>query len=87
MAYLLIRHKVADFAKWEPLYEGHRSARDAAGLKDRLVLRGLDNPNEIVLLFEVGDVIKARTFAASPSLKAAMEKAGVVDKPDVYFLQ
>ena len=87
MAYLLIRHKVADFAKWKPLYEGHRSARDAASLKDRLILRGLDNPNEIVLLFEVGDVAKARTFAASPSLKTAMEKAGVVDKPDVYFLQ
>ena len=87
MAYMLIRHKVADYTKWKPMYEAHQSARDAAGLRDRLILRGIDNPNEIVILFEIGDVAKARAFAASPSLKTAMEKAGVVDRPDLLFLQ
>jgi hypothetical protein len=87
MPYLLIRHKVAGFARWKPMYEAHRSARDMAGLQERLILRGLDNPNEIVLLFEIGDVARARAFVTSPSLKAAMEKAGVVDQPDIHFLQ
>jgi hypothetical protein len=87
MPYLLVRHKVADFAQWKPMYDAHQSARTAAGLRDRLILRGLDNPNEIVILFEIGDVAKARAFASSPSLKTAMEKAGVVDQPDIYFLQ
>ena len=87
MAYLLVRHKVADFGKWKPQYDGHQSARAAAGLGDRLILRGLDNPNEVVLLFEIGDVAKARAFASSADLKAAMQNAGVVDQPDIYFLQ
>jgi hypothetical protein len=87
VAYLLVRHKVADFAKWKPAYDAHQSARAAASLRDRLVLRGIDNPNEIVLLFEIGDLAKARTFMTSTSLRDVMQSAGVVDKPDIYFLQ
>lgn len=51
MNYLLIRHKVADFAKWKPAYDAHGSARGNAGLKEERLLRNIDNPNEVVLLF------------------------------------
>ena len=27
MIHMLIRHKVADFAKWKPVYDAHASAR------------------------------------------------------------
>jgi hypothetical protein len=37
-------------------------------------------------LFEVRDVEKAKKFGASDNLRVAMEKAGVVDKPDLYLL-
>lgn len=87
MAYLLVRHKVADFGKWKPVYDAHQSARAAASLRDRLILRGLDNPNDVVILFEVGDVAKARAFTSSADLKTAMQNAGVVDKPEIQFLQ
>jgi hypothetical protein len=30
---------------------------------------------------------KAKAFAASDDLRQAMQKAGVSDKPDIYFLQ
>jgi len=29
----------------------------------------------------------ARQFASSPALKEAMTRAGVIDQPDVYFLE
>ena len=51
MNYLLIRHKVADFAKWKPGYDAHGSARANAGLKEERLLRNTDDPNEVVLLF------------------------------------
>ena len=31
MIHMLIRHKVADFAKWKPAYDAHASARQSAG--------------------------------------------------------
>ncbi len=39
MNYLLIRHKVADFAKWKHGYDAHGSARANAGLKEERLLR------------------------------------------------
>ena len=87
MTYLLIRHRVADFTSWKAAYDAHASARSAAGLKDTEVLRDLNDQNQVVLLFEVSDVQKAKEFSESSSLRDAMRDAGVTDKPDLYFLQ
>ena len=85
--HMLIRHKVSDFAKWKPVYDAHLSARQRAGLKEEHLFRNADEPNEVLLLFSVEDVDKAKAFTASDDLRQAMEKAGVSDKPDVYFLK
>jgi hypothetical protein len=87
MMHMLIRHKVADFAKWKPVYDAHASARQSAGLKEEHLLRNADDPNEVILLFSAQDLNKAKAFAASDDLRQAMQKAGVSDKPDVYFLE
>ena len=34
MMHMLVRHKVADFVKWKPVYDAHPSARQNAGLKE-----------------------------------------------------
>jgi len=86
MTHILIRHKVADFAKWKPAYDAHLTARKEAGLKEQSLLRSIDNPNEVVLLFEAEDLKRAKTFTESSDLREVMQKAGVVDKPDILFL-
>lgn len=86
MNYILIRHKVADFAKWKPVYDGHASSRSGAGLKEEKLLRGVDNPNEVVLLFSAQDLNKAKEFGGSDDLRQRMQQAGVTDKPDIMFL-
>ena len=85
--HMLIRHKVSDFAEWKPVYDEHASARQNAGLRELHLLRNTENPNEVILLFSVEDPEKAKAFAASDDLRQAMQKAGVSDKPDVYFLE
>jgi hypothetical protein len=40
----------------------------------------------VVLLFAAEDLKKAQAFAASSDLREAMQRAGVIEKPDVYFL-
>jgi hypothetical protein len=87
MNYLLLRHKVADFAKWKPVYDAHAPARANAGLKEEHLLRNIDNLNEVILLFSAADLDKAKAFAGSADLREAMQKAGVSDKPDVWFLK
>ena len=87
MIYVMVRHQVADFGKWKSAYDAHAPARTKAGLKELHVLRNIDNPDEIVLLFSADDLGKAKAFVASQDLREAMEKAGVTGKPDICFLQ
>lgn len=86
MPYLVVRHKVADYAKWKPVFEEHGATRQAGGSKGGLILRSADDPTEVVLLLEWDDLEKARQFAQSDDLRQAMQRAGVVDRPDLYFL-
>lgn len=84
--YLLVRHKVREFDAWKRAYDAHKPVRDEAGLREKYLLRGANEFNEVILLFETGDLGRARSFAESPDLRETMHKAGVVDRPDIYFL-
>jgi hypothetical protein len=84
--YVLVRHKVSDFTTWKKAYDGDASRRAEAGLTEKYLLRGAAAPNEVVIFFEAQDIGRAQAFAESPGLRETMQKAGVVDKPDIYFL-
>ena len=86
MIHMLVRSKVTDFDKWKQVYDAHLSARQTAGLKEEHLFRNADDPSEVILLFSAEDIDKAKAFAASDDLREAMQRAGVSDKPDVYFL-
>ena len=87
MPYILIRHKVADFSKWKPAYEGHLPDRQEAGLKELHLLRNADDPKEIIIFLEAEDLQRAKDFAASADLRERMQAAGATDRPDIYFLE
>jgi hypothetical protein len=86
MAFLLIRHKVRDFNTWKTGYDAHLPKRIEAGLTEKYLLRSADDSNEVVILFEAEDLDRAKAFAASADLREKMQEVGVVDKPDIYFL-
>jgi hypothetical protein len=85
-SYLLVRHKVKDFSTWKSGYDAHLPKRNEAGLTEKHLLRGASDPNEVVVLFEAKDLGRAKAFAESADLRETMQKVGVVDKPDIYFL-
>jgi heme-degrading monooxygenase HmoA len=51
------------------------------------VFRNATDPNELVILFEWSDLEQARQFAQSEDLRQGMQRAGVVDQPDIYLLE
>jgi hypothetical protein len=87
MTYMLVRHKVADFSQWKRVFDAHAAAQQESGMKVEKVLRNIDEPNEVFLLFEVTQIAKARAFVTSPEVPQAMQASGVVDNPDIYFLE
>jgi uncharacterized protein (DUF1330 family) len=76
-----------DYAKWKPVFDEHGADRRAAGSKGGRLFRNADNRNELIILLEYEDMSRAREFVQSDSLRKAMERAGVADKPDIFFLE
>jgi len=83
---IMVSHKVKDFAAWLKVYDAEGdSAREANGLKDRLLARGIDDSNMVYVIFVVTDMAKAKARVMSPELKKIMENAGVLGKPEIFW--
>ncbi|MDB4738024.1 hypothetical protein OAF75_04225 [Verrucomicrobiales bacterium] len=87
MPHILIQHEVEDFATWKEAYDSRTDVHDAAGFKELQILQGLDNPNNIVILFFNPNIERAREYLNSDDLKQAMEGAGVIGAPQIIELQ
>jgi heme-degrading monooxygenase HmoA len=88
MPYLLVRHKVEDYERWKPVFDhDHGATRARSGSKVGRILRNADDPHELVILLQWDSVENARRFANADDLREAMQRAGVADQPDVYFLE
>ena len=86
MTTILVRHRVQNFAEWKSTYDTLDSFHKSNRVKSAQIFRNADDPNEVVVLTEMESLDDARKFAKSEGLKDAMQKAGVADEPDVYFL-
>jgi len=84
---LLVRHKNKDYEKWKTVFDEHSTTRNTSGSRGGRLFRNADNQNEMVIMFEWDSIERARKFAQSEDLKKTMQRAGVIDKPDIYFLE
>ncbi len=87
MASMFIKHRVADFSTWKPVFDEHETARRDFGATAHSVHRDADDPNVVTIAFRVASIARAREFTASPELRAAMERAGVVGPPEFWFTE
>ena len=82
---LTVHLKVKDFSAWRTSYNGHEKERASAGITNGRVFRNLEDPNDVVILQDVADVSKARSWLTSSEMKALMEKSGVLGSPNLRF--
>jgi hypothetical protein len=82
---LTVHLKVKDFNAWRTSYNGHEKDRATAGITNGRVFQSPSDPNDVVILQDVSDVAKARTWLGSSEMKSVMEKSGVVGSPNIRF--
>ncbi len=82
----LLTNTVKDYAKMRTVFDADSNNRKANGMETIVVGREIDKPNNILIGFAISDVQKTKGFFKSPKLKEAMQKAGVISKSDVLFL-
>jgi quinol monooxygenase YgiN len=86
MASMLVQHSVKDFAAWKKMYDSVADLRASSGELSDQIYRDASDPNKLTAIFKWDSLANAQKYAESPELKAAMEKAGVVGPPNIYFL-
>lgn len=82
---MVVRHKVKDYATFKTSYDAHDSMRLANGIHNFVIGRGMEDSNMVMVAVKFDDVDKAKAFGKSPSLKAAMQKAGVTGAPNIRY--
>jgi hypothetical protein len=85
-SYVLVRSRVQNFEAWKKAYDAHLSVRQEFGLSEEQLLRGAEDPNDVVLLFKASSLDRAKAFLADASVRETIAKSGVLGKPDVAFL-
>ena len=82
---LTIHLKVKDYTAWRTGYDGREKSRGSAGITNGRVFRNAQDQNDVVILQDVADVAKARSWLGSDEMKAAMQQSGVVGSPTIRF--
>lgn len=84
--YMQVTHEVKDYATWRKGFEADKANREKAGIHLAAIYTAADNYNMVTVVCEVPNVNVAQSFINAPELKTAMEKAGVISKPEVKIV-
>ena len=86
MVHVLVRHKVEDFSKWKAGFDAALDFRKEKGELGAKVFQSADDPNNVFVLLEWDNKENAHAFMQSDELKVKMEEVGVVEEPEIHFL-
>ncbi len=78
---LMIEHRVDDFDRWLPVFQGSRETRERHGATGHLVYRSYHDPEVVAVMTQFPDEEHAMTFLNDPSLIEAMNRGGVQGDP------
>ncbi len=84
---VIVQHSIADFETWEIAYKKDGERRQKSGVKEKLLLRGADDPNFITVVFELNNIESAQSFFTDPHSAELMQAAGVISKPSFRYFK
>lgn len=78
-------YKIKSYAVWRSIFNADSTNLKAAGMENLAVGRNLIDSNEIIDVNKFDDMARLKAFSTDPKLKASMDKAGVISKPEVSY--
>jgi quinol monooxygenase YgiN len=84
---LVVHHRVSDFATWKPVFDDHEGVRHSHGEIEHRIYQDPLEPNRIVIHNDFPSEEAAHGLMADPSLKDAMERAGVTGEPGISLAE
>lgn len=87
MTTMFVRHQVADFAAWRRVYDDFEPTRRSMGVTGHAVYRSDGDPGDLTVTHDFATAEAAKQFAESSALRDAMQQAGVVGEPTIWFTE
>jgi hypothetical protein len=84
---VIVKHEVKDYVEWKKTYDADLPNRKEHKFNVTGVYTDVKNPNMVSVIGTFPNADAADAFINSPKLKEAMDKAGVIGKPDVMILR
>ena len=86
-AWVVVTHEVKSYERWKPVFDSTASLKRGFGWKRSWIFMADGDRNNLLVMEEFGSMARAKAFASSPELKAAMGNAGVIGRPDIRFFE
>jgi heme-degrading monooxygenase HmoA len=85
-AFTFVRIRVESFERFQTTFAAAEEMRRSAGMRATTVARDAQDPGVVVVQSRWDDVVAAKKFFASDSMRESMKAAGV-QAPEVHFLE
>jgi hypothetical protein len=80
-SFLIVRHTVKDYAFWKKAFDKHQNVRLEYNLYLTALGTDLENPLNVVAIFNSADADNIKSFLEKSNLKEAMKDAGITSEP------
>jgi quinol monooxygenase YgiN len=87
MATSFVRQRVQDYDAWRRVYDEVAGMQQQGGVTDKAVYRDRDDANVVLVMHRFATMGEAEAFFASPDLRAAMQRGGVVGEPRIEYYE
>ncbi len=85
MIVMAIQHQVRDYDRWKKAFD--QFPPEVGGALFHRVNRGLEDPNQIIVVAGFPSGEAARAFASNPDLPEKMKEGGVVGTPRIEMYE
>jgi heme-degrading monooxygenase HmoA len=86
-ATVAVLHQVNDYEAWKQVFDEHAENRQQYGCTGHRVYRRGDDGLNVLVLTDWPSLDAAEAWVADPSLRDAMERAGVSSAPRIEFFE
>ena len=87
MVYVMNRIRIKDFEAWKKVFDHGSEFRKAGGSLGGQALRNAQDLNEIFVILKWDTLENAKKFGQSEEFRKLLQEAGVMGKPEAFFLE
>jgi hypothetical protein len=80
-SFLIIQHTVKDHDYWKQAFDKHQEVRSEYKLSLTVLGTDLENPKNVVAIFNTDDTANITSFLEKSNMKEAMKNAGITSEP------